>query len=97
MFGISSMEMLFLLLLALLLFGGKRIPELARSLGKGVSEFKKGVREFEGEMATEPESNRPSAQPSTTPVAQVAAQPQQFKFDPYTGKPLTPEASQEAK
>lgn len=93
MFGISSMEMLFLLLLALLLFGGKRIPELARSLGKGVSEFKKGVREFEGEIAANSE-DKPAAQPSTTPVAQIAAQPQTFKFDPYTGKPLTEDASQ---
>lgn len=89
MFGISWMEMLFLLILALLLFGGKRIPELARSLGKGISEFKKGVRDFEGELATAPE-NRPAALPSATPVAQQAS-PQQFKFDPYTGKPLADE------
>ncbi|MBC8266179.1 MAG: twin-arginine translocase TatA/TatE family subunit [Flavobacteriales bacterium] len=34
----------------LLLFGGKKIPELMRGLGKGISEFKKGKKEIEDEM-----------------------------------------------
>ena len=90
-------EWLFILLLALLLFGGKKIPELARSLGKGVSEFKKGVREIENESnAQEPQQPVVPIQP-TPPVAQgalpAAQQPQQpFRFDPYTGKPLPTDA-----
>jgi sec-independent protein translocase protein TatA len=39
-----------ILVLVLVLFGGKRIPDLARSLGKSISEFKKGVREGEQEL-----------------------------------------------
>ncbi len=38
-------EILIILALILLLFGAKRLPELARSLGKSLKEFKKGVQE----------------------------------------------------
>ena len=42
-----------ILLAILLLFGASRIPQLARSLGKSVSEFKKGVKEGEEEEEKE--------------------------------------------
>jgi len=45
--NIGWQEILFILLIALLLFGAKRIPELAKSLGKGLREFKKGLSEIE--------------------------------------------------
>jgi sec-independent protein translocase protein TatA len=41
--SIGFTEVLLILLLALLLFGAKRLPELARSLGKAVKEFKSGI------------------------------------------------------
>ena len=43
-------EILIVLLVVLLLFGGKKIPELMRGLGKGVKSFKQGMKEVEGEM-----------------------------------------------
>jgi len=43
-------EWLIILLLILLLFGAKRLPELARSLGKGVSQFKKAMNEATSEI-----------------------------------------------
>ena len=39
-----------ILAIVLLLFGGKRLPELAKSLGKSLSSFKKGLREGEEEL-----------------------------------------------
>ncbi|MBN2621583.1 twin-arginine translocase TatA/TatE family subunit [candidate division WOR-3 bacterium] len=45
--NIGWQEILLILLIALLLFGAKKIPDLARSLGKGIKEFKKGIREID--------------------------------------------------
>lgn len=47
MFG--SGELLVILCIALLLFGGKRLPELARNLGKGMREFKKACQGIDEE------------------------------------------------
>ena len=49
MFGIGPVEMLIVGIVAVLLFGS-RLPTVARSLGKSMTEFKKGMREFENEM-----------------------------------------------
>jgi sec-independent protein translocase protein TatA len=42
-FGIAWWEVLLLLMIALLLFGGKRLPEMGRSLGAGMREFKDAI------------------------------------------------------
>jgi len=44
-FGLGYQELLLILLIVLVLFGASRLPELARSLGSSVKEFKKGVAE----------------------------------------------------
>lgn len=41
MFGLSGQELALILLIVLILFGGKKIPELMRSLGSGLREFRK--------------------------------------------------------
>ena len=48
--AIMGWEWLAIALVVLLLFGGKKIPELMRGLGKGVKSFKQGMKEVEGEM-----------------------------------------------
>lgn len=48
--AIQGWEWIIIALLVLLLFGGKKIPELMRGLGKGVKSFKQGMKEVEGEM-----------------------------------------------
>ncbi len=51
MFGNLGMsEMLILLVIVLLLFGAKRLPEIGGSLGKGIREFKGSLKEVEGEI-----------------------------------------------
>jgi sec-independent protein translocase protein TatA len=45
MFGLGLQEILIIALIVLLLFGGKKIPELMKGLGKGVKSFKEGMNE----------------------------------------------------
>ena len=53
--NLGSSEIIIIALVILLLFGGKKIPELMRGLGKGVSQFKKGMNDIEQEINAEPE------------------------------------------
>lgn len=56
MFGnIGTGEIILILLVVLILFGAKKIPELAQGLGKGIREFKKAMRDVEEEIKQEPE------------------------------------------
>src|SRR5262249_41236180 len=71
-----------------LLIWGKRLPEVARNMGRGVVEFKKGLKGIEDEMDTQ--ANQPTLPPKQQ-TPQVP--PPQYKFDPYTGKPLDPNAT----
>ncbi len=51
MFGnIGATEILVILLIVLILFGAKKIPELAKGIGKGMKEFKKAVKEVEEDI-----------------------------------------------
>jgi sec-independent protein translocase protein TatA len=52
MFGLGYQELLIILVIVLVLFGANRLPELARSLGSSVKEFKKGVNEASKEETT---------------------------------------------
>ena len=47
--GIGWQEILIIALIVLLLFGGKKIPELMKGLGKGVKSFKEGLNNLEDE------------------------------------------------
>lgn len=49
MFGIGTQEIIFIVLIVLLFFGGRKIPELMKDLGKGVRSFKEGVRGIEND------------------------------------------------
>jgi TatA/E family protein of Tat protein translocase len=57
--GIGTPELLIILIICLLLFGANRIPEIARSLGKAISEFKKGTRD----ALAEPEDAKKDVSP----------------------------------
>lgn len=49
MFGIGTQEILFIVLIVLLFFGGKKIPELMKGLGKGVRSFREGMNQIEND------------------------------------------------
>ena len=50
MFGIGTTELLVILFIILLVFGSKKLPELARGLGKGINEFKRASQEIQKEL-----------------------------------------------
>lgn len=54
--NIGMGEVLVIALLVLLLFGGKKIPELMKGLGKGVKSFKDGMKEIEEDINDKPKS-----------------------------------------
>lgn len=52
MFGLGYQELLLILVIVLILFGAQRLPDLARSLGSSVKEFKKGVNELKDDTSS---------------------------------------------
>lgn len=58
MFGLGPMELIVILLIALLLFGAKRLPEIGKSIGKSINAFKEGLRESEDEITKLDEGNK---------------------------------------
>jgi sec-independent protein translocase protein TatA len=86
----NGMEWIIIGVIALLLFG-KRLPGVARSLGTGIVEFKKGLKgggeQAEAEAAAEADEPKKLTDQTTVRTA---------RFDPQTGKPLTEEVSSAA-
>ena len=84
MWGIGMPELIILGIVGLLLFG-KRLPEVARNLGKGITEFKKGVRGIEDDVDNSSNaSSRPSSRPAAEdrPVETTAPKFEPPKFEP---------------
>lgn len=59
---IGAPEIIFIVLIVLLLFGGKKIPELMKGLGKGVKSFKEGMNEVTKEDSNTNKSDNDSKQ-----------------------------------
>ena len=66
MFGLGMQEVLVIALIVLLLFGGKKIPELMKGLGKGVKSFKEGMKEID-EASPNPSEGGEKVPPSPNP------------------------------
>ena len=59
MFGVGWQEILLIVVIVLLLFGAKRIPEVMRSIGKGVRELKQGMKDVDSdEPKKEPKDDK---------------------------------------
>ena len=56
MFGLGIQELIIILVIAFVLFGGKKLPELGAGLGKGITSFRKGLKELD-----EPEEKKVSS------------------------------------
>jgi TatA/E family protein of Tat protein translocase len=82
MFGIGGWEMVVICVIALLVFGPKRLPELARTLGKGLAEFRRASSDLRRSIELDLDPRTLSApKPETRPPAQA-------------GSPAEPEAKE---
>lgn len=96
MFGIGFQEMLIILVVVLIFFGPKRLPDLAKSLGKGIAEFKKAseeVRQGINDAMKEEPPKQDAAAGATAPATPLAEPPAAPATEPQAG----PAVSQEAK
>lgn len=84
--GVGVPEMIVLGMIALLLFG-KRLPEVARSLGKGIVEFKKGIQGIEDEVRTSGNSNTSSSSYNRPTVKDEEPELTAPKFEPPAFEP----------
>jgi sec-independent protein translocase protein TatA len=77
--------MFVVMIVAVLLFG-KRLPEVGRSLGKGIIEFKKGIRGIEDDLETA--ASAPAKRSSSSYTAPDEIAPSAPKFEPPTSAPI---------
>jgi sec-independent protein translocase protein TatA len=88
--GLGAPELILIFLVILLLFGAKRLPELARGLGKSIAEFKKASSQAEAEIReaiyVEPTERQPAARQAMPPSANPAPQAQVQSDSSNAGK-----------
>ena len=88
MFGLGPWEIAFILLIVLVLFGAKRIPEVARGLGKGIREFKSATSEISRELTMDDRS--PSYRPPSKQQSPNYSPPPQAQESPQTSATTKP-------
>ena len=84
--GIGGPEMMLILIIVLMLFGGQKLPELARGLGKSMKEFKKAASGVEEEFkrALREDEQRQTATPLITSAQPVPALPESTDSSAYS-------------
>jgi TatA/E family protein of Tat protein translocase len=91
MFGIGFQEMLIILVVVLIFFGPKRLPDLAKSLGKGIAEFKKASEEVR--KGIEDAVKEESVAETTKPPEDLSAHGKAPGNAPEPSVPATPESA----
>jgi sec-independent protein translocase protein TatA len=90
MFGMGAQELMVILVIVLVLFGGSKLPDLAKSLGKSMKEFKKGIAsDSEEEQAPKPGPTAPaSAAPPRVCASCKAVLEEAWTHCPRCGAPV---------
>ena len=87
---VGGTEVLMIMLVVLLLFGSKRMPELARSLGKSIREFKKAASSLEEELKRALETPPPPPQPRRPAAPAVTDLSSKDTTQPPSSEPAPP-------
>ncbi|MGD0610501.1 MAG: twin-arginine translocase TatA/TatE family subunit [Anaerolineales bacterium] len=105
MFGIQPIHILIILVVALLVFGASRLPEIGRGMGRAISEFRKGTKEMTENLVEEAKKSPdtagpiPSPNPPASPTVKGnfcnqcgTANPPEARFCSNCGSQLPPKA-----
>jgi sec-independent protein translocase protein TatA len=87
MFGIGMPELIVIFIVALLIFGPKKLPDLGRALGRGLAEFKRASEELKAELSADlrlEEEEKPPPEPPAAPHT-AASEPAPSKGDQPDG------------
>lgn len=91
MFGIGMPEMLMILALALIVIGPKRLPDIARALGRGYSEFRRATDELKNTISTEVrQTDKPPATDAAADLPSDKIYPPGMGVNPYPDPPQDP-------
>ena len=88
MFGIGMPELIVIFIVALLVFGPKKLPDLGRALGRGLAEFKRASEEIRAGLSADlrlEEEEKPSPQPPPAAPKAAPAEPAPSKGDQPDG------------
>jgi sec-independent protein translocase protein TatA len=92
-FGMPGIEEMIVIAVFGVVIFGKRLPEVGRSIGKSIVEFKKGLKGIDDEVDAQssmPAVTVPSTSVRVAPPVLPGVTTEQYKFDPVTGQPLQP-------
>lgn len=85
MFGIGMPELLMILVVALLVLGPKRLPEVARSLGRGMAEFRRASSELRHSLTIPPEESSEKERSKPEPKPERKAEEERNAGEPRDG------------
>lgn len=91
MFGLGVPELIFILVLALLIFGPKRLPEIGRTVGRGLSEFRKASNDLKRSINIElalDESPPPPAFPNRVDLPRIVQPPEDQQVARASSQPV---------
>ena len=92
--NLAGPDLIIILLIVLVLFGAKKLPELARGMGQAVKEFQKAKDEFSDELhkagKSETETAKSDVKPAQSTVARSENQPASTEVRPDPNRAVTP-------